>query len=171
MKRGLDRAVVTAIILLLESDVEIVEGRNVSRSDIRRFIFEQLNTLGTRLNAQELRNALYPGEFNDAILEITRNPLFTRIWGIPQYVETNTNDYYENPARQRNKLYSSMMDCQIVLRFFALRSSENIRGSMKEILDRSMQQARNLGRPEAEALKAIYMVLRCLVWVETTSGG
>lgn len=42
VKRGLDRAVVTAIILLLESDVEIVEGKNITQSDIRRFIFERL---------------------------------------------------------------------------------------------------------------------------------
>ncbi len=157
VKRGLDRAVITAIILLLESDVEIVEGRNITRSDIRRFIFERLNTGGTRLNAQELRNAVYPGELNDAIIDLTRDPLFTRIWGIPPYIESNPSEYYENPARQRNRLYSSMMDCQIVLRFFALQSPDNIRGSMKEILDRCMQQGKDLTRADADKLKALYM--------------
>jgi Protein of unknown function DUF262 len=157
VKRGLQRAVITAIVLLLESDADIVEGKNVTQSDIRRFIFERLNTGGTRLNAQELRNAIYPGPFNDEIIEITRDPLFTRIWGIPPYVETDPNEYYENPARQKNKLYASMMDCQIVLRFFALREPKNIRGAMKDILDRSMEICRGLKPEAAKQLKTTYM--------------
>eukprot|EP01036_Dinobryon_divergens_P040432 gene40432-53454_t len=87
IKRGLDRAVMTAIVLLLESDVESVEARNSTKSDIRRFIFDRLNTGGTALNAQELRNAIYPGEFNDLIIRLTRNSLFTALWGIPPYEE------------------------------------------------------------------------------------
>ena len=156
VKRGLDRAVITAIILLLESEAEI-EGKNVTQADIRRFIFERLNTGGTRLNAQELRNAIYPGNFNDTIIEITRESLFTRIWGIPPYVETDPNEYYENPARQKNKLYASMMDCQIVLRFFALRKRGNIRGAMKDILDRSMEDRKRLDAETAKELKSTYM--------------
>lgn len=138
IKRGLDRAVITAIILLLESDVESVQERDKTQADIRRFIFERLNTGGTRLNAQELRNAVYPGKLNDLIIELARDSRFTRIWGIPPYLETDPNEYYENPVRQKNTLYSSMMDCQIVLRFFALRDEQFIRGSMKDILDRTM---------------------------------
>jgi hypothetical protein len=157
IKRGLDRAVVSAIVLLLESDVEQVRGKDVSHSDIRRFIFERLNTAGTRLNAQELRNAIYPGNFNDLILEIARDHLFTKIWDIPGYVESDPNEYYENPKRQKNTLYASMMDCQIVLRFFALRDAENIRGSMKGILDRTMDKHKSMSKEEADQAKSMYL--------------
>lgn len=141
ISRGLKRAVVSAITLLLESDVEEVTGRGISNSDIRRFIFDRLNTGGKPLNAQELRNAIYPGVFNDTVISITRDRLFASIWGIPPYTEADPNDYYENPRRQRNRLYSTMGDCEIVLRYFALRDEEHIRGSMRSILDDCMRRS------------------------------
>ena len=157
IKRGLDRAVVSAIVLLLESDVEQVKSKGDRHSDIRRFIFERLNTGGTRLNAQELRNAIYPSAFNDAVINITRNSLFTSIWDIPSYIESDPNEYYENPKRQRNTLYSTMMDCQIVVRFFALEDESNIRGSMKGILDRAMEDRQGLTQEEADSEAARYI--------------
>lgn len=156
IKRGLDRAGVSAIVLLLESEVENVQGRNITQSDIRRFIFERLNTGGTGLNAQELRNAIYPGPLNDLIIELARDALFTRIWGIPPYQETNPSEYYENPARQKNALYASMGDCQIVLRFFALRDERFIRGAMKAILDDCMDRSRSISTAHASLLGEHY---------------
>lgn len=157
MRRGLDRAAVSAIVLLLESDVESVnerEGGRLTQADIRRFIFERLNTGGTSLNAQELRNAIYPGFLNDTIIELARSSLFTRIWGIPSYTEADPNEYYENPARQKNRLYSTMGDCQIVLRFFALRDERFIRGSMKSILDECLNRGRNCSQSQATQLRS-----------------
>lgn len=155
IKRGLDRAVVSAIVLLLESDVDTASS--VRKTDIRRFIFERLNTGGTRLNAQELRNAIYPGVFNDLIIQIARNKMFTEIWGIPEYIESDPNEYYENPKRQKNTLYSTMLDCQIVLRFFALRKDEEIRGSMKGILDRCMERNIEISQEAAQRLRTRYL--------------
>ncbi|MFC3165306.1 DUF262 domain-containing protein [Ciceribacter thiooxidans] len=139
IKRALERSSVSAIILLLESDTGDVADR-LSMRDIRRFIFDRLNTGGKKLNAQEIRNALNPGPFNQAVINISRSRLFTDIFDIPPYVETDPNDYYENPVRQRNSLYSSMGDCQLVLRYFALKDDTNIRGSMKSMLDRAMER-------------------------------
>ncbi len=157
IKRGLDRAVISAIVLLLESDVETVEGKNVRHSDIRRFIFDRLNTAGTRLNAQELRNAIYPGAFNDMIISAARGALFTAIWGIPAYSETDPSEYYENPKRQKNSLYATMMDCQIVLRFFALRVEDNISGSMKGILDHCMESNAKMTTEQAKLAQEYYL--------------
>lgn len=157
IKRALDRASLSAIVLLLESDSDREAESPFTTTDIRRFIFDRLNTGGTKLNAQEIRNAIYPGHFNKAIVELARNSLFTRIFGIPPYTETNPNDYYENPDRQKNTLYSTMGDCQLVLRYFALRDSANIRGSMKSMLDRAMESRVSISLEDAETLKAEYI--------------
>jgi len=154
VRRALDRASLSAIVLLLESDSEA--GNQFTITDMRRFIFDRLNTGGTKLNAQEIRNAIYPGHFNQAIVELARDDLFTSIFGIPPYKETNPNDYYENPERQKNTLYSTMGDCQLVLRYFALRDPANIRGAMKAMLDRAMETRVKLPSDEVDALKDEY---------------
>jgi hypothetical protein len=157
IKRALDRASLSAIVLLLESDSEGSSESKFSITDIRRFIFDRLNTGGTKLNAQEIRNAIYPGRFNKAIVELAREKIFTDIFGIPPYTEANPNDYYENPVRQKNTLYASMGDCQLVLRYFALRDPGNIRGSMKSMLDRAMESRVSIGEEEAQGLKGEYI--------------
>lgn len=154
IKRALDRSSLSAIVLLLESESGTSQS-NLSMTDIRRFIFDRLNTGGTKLNPQEIRNALNPGELNKIIVELTRYNLFTEVFDIPPYVEANPSDYYENVLRQKNTLYSSMADCQLVLRYFALKDEDNIRGSMKSILDRAME--RNVTEAEALVLKQEYV--------------
>jgi hypothetical protein len=149
IKRALDRASISAIVLLLESETEKTQG-HLTLTDIRRFIFDRLNTGGTKLNPQEIRNALNPGYFNKVIIDLTRFKLFTEVFDIPPYTETDPNEYYENPQRQKNVLYSTMGDCQLVLRYFALRDDDNIRGSMKSMLDRAME--REASEEEGEAL-------------------
>jgi hypothetical protein len=153
IKRALDRASISAIVLLLESEAEKPQG-GLTLTDIRRFIFDRLNTGGTRLNPQEIRNALNPGPFNKAVIELTRFRLFTDVFGIPPYVEADPSEYYENPERQKNILYSTMGDCQLVLRYFALKDDDNIRGSMKSMLDRAME--REATEAEAALLKKEY---------------
>jgi hypothetical protein len=150
VKRALDRASISAIVLLLESETEKTQG-SLTLTDIRRFIFDRLNTGGTKLNPQEIRNALNTGYFNKVIIDLTRFKLFTEVFDIPPYIETDPNEYYENPQRQKNILYSTMGDCQLVLRYFALRDDGNIRGSMKSMLDRAME--RKATEEEGEALK------------------
>lgn len=140
IRRSLDRANISAIVLLLESETDKTQGNRLTLTDIRRFIFDRLNTGGTKLNPQEIRNALSSGRLNKVIIDLTRLPLFTKVFDIPPYVETDPNEYYENPLRQKNVLYSTMGDCQLVLRYFALKDDANIRGSMKAMLDRAMEK-------------------------------
>jgi hypothetical protein len=152
IKRALDRATLSAIVLLLESEPAAGAGA-LSLTDIRRFIFDRLNTGGTRLNHQEIRNAIYPGYFNKSLVNLSRFRLFTDVFEIPPYTEADPNDYYENEQRQKNTLYASMADCQLVLRYFALRDEANIRGSMKAMLDRAMEQRVKISEAETEVLE------------------
>ncbi|WP_263769392.1 DUF262 domain-containing protein [Propionivibrio soli] len=150
IKRALDRASISAIVLLLESETKKTQEQ-ITLTDIRRFIFDRLNTGGIKLNPQEIRNALNTGDFNKVIIDLTRFRLFTKVFDIPPYIESDPNEYYENPQRQKNILYSTMGDCQLVLRYFALRDENNIRGSMKSMLDRAMEL--KITGNEGEALK------------------
>lgn len=152
IKRGLDRASLSAIVLLLESDSEKTAAERLTLTDIRRFIFDRLNTGGTKLNQQEIRNALHPGHFNKMLIDLTRFTEFTRVFDIPPYTEADPNEYYENEERQKNSLYATMGDCQIVLRYFALRDHQNIRGSMKSMLDRTMQEGTKISADVAREL-------------------
>ena len=139
VKRTLDRSSISAIVLLMESESERPAHRSLSLTDIRRLVFDRLNTGGMKLNPQEIRNALNPGHLNKTIIRLSRSPKFTEVFGIPPYSERSEDEYYENPVRQRNSLYSSMRDCELILRYFALKNDENIRGSMKSMLDRAME--------------------------------
>ena len=153
IKRFLDRSSLSAIVLLLESE-PASKTRAFDTSDIRRFIFDRLNTGGTKLNPQEIRNAIYPGAFNKVLVDLSRYRLFTDVFDIPAYIEASLNEYYENESRQKNTLYASMADCQLVLRYFALRDDENIRGSMRSMLDRAMEQRVKMTEDDAASAGA-----------------
>lgn len=157
VKRILDRASISAIVLLMESESEKPAQGRLSKTDIRRLVFDRLNTGGMKLNPQEIRNALNPGPFNETIIRLSRTARFTEVFGIPPYTENDVEGFYENPRRQRNSLYASMRDCELILRYFALKSDENIRGSMKSMLDRAMEA--EFSPEQAAAAEAEYVEL------------
>ena len=152
VKRSLDRASISAVVLLQESQGKIKSISSNRIYELRRFVFERLNTGGKRLTAQEIRNAIYGSEFNRLIVQLSRDPVFTRIWGIPAYVGADPNEYYEDEARQSNSLYKTMGDCQLVLRFFALDNEDHIQGSLKSMLDRCMERNLDTSKADCEAL-------------------
>lgn len=157
VKRSLDRASISAIVLLQESQGKVKKAGSNRVYELRRFVFERLNTGGKRLSAQEIRNAIYGGEFNDLIVNLSRHNLFTKIWGIPPYTSADPNDYYEEEARQRNTLYKTMGDCQLVLRFFALSNDAHIQSSMKSMLDRCMERNIDCTKAQADQLGSRYL--------------
>ena len=138
LQRGLERSSLSAIVLLHETRSDLSDPYLV-----RRLVFERLNTGGRPLNPQEIRNSIFRGPFNDMIVELARNNTFCGVFSIPKYTGTDLNEYYENPERQKNTLYRTMADCQIVLRFFALLTDDHIRGSMRSILDKCMSRNQN----------------------------
>jgi hypothetical protein len=140
LQRGLDRRRLSATVLLLEGTEKVAP----QKSDIRKLVFERLNSGGQHLNAQELRNCLYAGPFNELLIELSRDPLFTELWEIPSYAQ-NVDTHGNIAAVLRdNARYRRMQDCEIVLRFFAFRKRANIKGSVRSMLDRCMEEHLNI---------------------------
>ena len=58
-----------------------------------------------------------------------------------------------SPELRDNPLYKRMVDCELVLRFFAFRKRSNIRGSIRSMLDRCMEEHLKATTAEIEALQ------------------
>lgn len=88
-------------------------------------IFERLNTGGTTLKDQEVRNCVYSGTLNDLILELNEYPGWRKILGKPK---TDT--------RQK--------DVQLILRYMSLfHDSSTYQKPMKDFLSKFMSKHRN----------------------------
>ena len=131
LQRGLNRRRLSATVLLLDRP----STSERQHSDIRALVFDRLNTGGQPLNSQELRHSLFHSPFSKLLMELSQQPAFRRAWDIHDPVEGQ-------------RLYRRMLDCEIVLRFFALRHPRAIRGSLRSMLDRCM--AEHMETPDDE---------------------
>jgi hypothetical protein len=85
-------------------------------------VFERLNTGGTLLKGQEIRNCVYAGRFNDLLIALNEESEWRDIFGKKQ-----------TDNRQR--------DVELILRFFALQHSlQNYTKPMKDFLSTFMKQ-------------------------------
>lgn len=152
LQRGLLRRSLSAVVLLAET-----REAEQDDLDVRRVLFDRLNTGGIKLNPQELRNALYPGSLNKALIELARSKSFTSTWGIPPYVEGEE----QHPSEQllRNVLFASLADAELVLRFFALRAAvaSGAQGSLRSIMDRYMEENVDVNDQVAAVMKAEFI--------------
>lgn len=145
LKRGVNRAKISSNILIADA---FKEDEHID--DIRSLVFQRLNTGGEKLNAQELRNCVFSGSFNDLLIELGSIRTFTDAWGIPPHEEHIRDDGFVGDELKQNNLYKTMNDCHIVLRFFAFQDEEKIVGSVKKILDNCMSESRNLAEDEID---------------------
>jgi hypothetical protein len=152
IQKGLLRRSLPAVVLLAET-----KGVSEDDLDVRTVLFDRLNTGGEKLNPQELRNALFPGLFNKMLIEIARSDEFTAVWGIPSKSADEDKKIPESLAN--NTLFRTMADCELVLRFFAIRETllTNARGSLRRLLDRTMHRHRDDSVAEIAELKSQYM--------------
>lgn len=155
-QRLLYRRTISATILLAESE-------RYDKADIRMILFDRLNTGGTKLNAQELRNAIFPGSFNELIIELSSNNRFREIWGMPD-PDSETNSKIKDQLSQKlrkNKIYRAMVDCELVLRFFAINevtdSKANMSGSMRDLLDKTMRKYQNATTNTIDTMRSTFL--------------
>lgn len=149
IKEGIERRQLSVITLLKES-----AKTNAQEANMKKMVFERLNTGGEKLEQQEVRNALYPGKFNDMCIELSENENFRKLWDIETREEVD--DELEDKDLQNisnNKLYVRMYDVELVLRFFAMRNIENYNMQLSKFLDLYLENANKLDEENLEVLK------------------
>ena len=87
-------------------------------------IFERLNTGGTVLTNQEIRNCVYHGSFTTYLKEINMFPKWRKILG-------------KSEPDRRGK------DIELLVRFFALRDISDYKKPMKDFLSRFLKKNKN----------------------------
>ena len=100
-------------------------------------IFERLNTGGTKLVNQEIRNYVYNGTFSRFLDDVNMLGRWRAILGKPVV----------DPRKR---------DVELILRFFALRDFKNYKGPMKDYLNGFMRQNMDLSDEELVALRGVF---------------
>ena len=125
-RRSLDNAIIHCIII----------SQNYDPNGMF-YIFERLNTTGTSLNSQEIRNAIYHGAFSDLIQELSKNEAWRQLYGKS-----------DNRATEQ----------ELILRFLALYfDSGEYSGVMADFLNNFMLKNMNLDLIPKNEIKNVFL--------------
>lgn len=109
-----------------------------SDSEIRFQVFERLNQGGVPLNAQEVRHCVYRGELNQLLHELVKDKDWQTVFG-------------------RSEPHPRMVDCELVLRFFAIRDAlPAYSPPLKTLLNQFMRDHRHPSQEEIRSLRASF---------------
>lgn len=101
-------------------------------------VFERLNTGGTLLAGQEIRNCLLHGKLNDLLMDVNRNPDWRSIFG----------------AKDAQK---HLRDVELVLRFLALHFAlKQYKKPMKDFMSDFMDEHRNPTEEELRNYREVF---------------
>ena len=127
-RRRLDDSIIHATVIRQDEPTE-------DQSSVY-MIFERLNTGGVNLQPQEIRVALYHGEFVRVLRKLNEHAAWRHLYG----------------TRSRR-----LKDMEMILRFFAfLYHTSSYRRPMKEFLNRYMASNKDLGRQREDELEQIF---------------
>jgi Protein of unknown function DUF262 len=127
------RPTLRAVIILRQSD-----------SDIKFEVFRRLNTGGVALNAQEVRNSVNTGKFNNLLLTLSQDKNLHRLLGIKK--------------REESKIYREMFDVELVLRYFTFRDSwMEFDGGVVRHLDEFMKDNRYMEDDKIQAARSDFL--------------
>jgi hypothetical protein len=101
-------------------------------------VFERLNTGGTLLLPQEIRNAIHHGPFNDLLIELNTNAAWRSVFG-------------------RNAPEKRQRDVELILRFFALMYAQaEYEKPMKDFLNKFMKNHQAADEAERTAYASLF---------------
>jgi len=125
-RRELDNAIIHCIIIS-----ESYDPRGIF------YLFERLNTTGTPLNPQEIRNAIYHGSFSELLQDLSNNETWRELYGKDD-IRANEQEH--------------------ILRFLALHFDlENYSGNMKNFLNQFMLKNKDLDIISENEMKNIFI--------------
>lgn len=137
VRDGIDRRYISSIILLKET-----AATEKQAAELKKIVFERLNSGGVELSSQETRNAIYNGPLNKLCLSLSENEYFKRLWGLPSnpvsFLDQTDEELLENndlPSIIGKKMFEKMEDVELVLRFFAYRQIAEFRAGLNKISD------------------------------------
>lgn len=153
IRDGIDRRYLSSIILLNET-----AATEEKAAFLKKLVFERLNSGGVRLSGQETRNAVYDGPLNDLCLRLSQTPELRIMLGtpgdldpLPPREESTAGDVEDDdsqeatPAREDSegvrvtstgrKMFESMEDVELVLRFFAYRHLDKFSQGLNKIAE------------------------------------
>lgn len=155
VKEGIDRRQLSVITLLKESSKTLIQ-----EEEMKKMVFERLNTGGVTLEDQEIRNALYNGPFNDLCISLSSNNTFRKLWLINpddiDILDDELDNYDDALKYAKNKLYKRMYDVELVLRYFAMRHIDEYSGKLSEFMDLCLRQGNRYTDDQLEILKNIF---------------
>ena len=119
--------------------IRIIEIRKESQVDVKFEIFERLNTGAVQLNAQELRNCIYRGGYNELLKDLSKDKDFQFLLGL-------------------KAPHHRMQDRELILRFFTFFHNTHLKytPSMKHFLNKEMERYTNLSYDEEKELRKIF---------------
>lgn len=100
-------------------------------------VFERLNTGGSLLTNQEVRNCVYHGKLNDLLHELNKYPAWRSIVG-------------------KQAIDSHQKDVELILRFFSLINVDEYEKPLKDHMSKWMKKNRNSSAIEIEKMKDIF---------------
>lgn len=128
VKQGIDRRYISSIILLHET----AKSEDDAEA-LKQMVFDRINSGGEKLTPQEKRNANFNGKLNKLCLSLSEEMALCKTWSIPL---PNPPQHSIHSSRSINKLFKTMQDVELVLRFFAYRQRVTLqRGSLESYLD------------------------------------
>lgn len=149
VQQGIDRRYISSIILLHETAKTPVEA-----DALKQLVFDRINSGGEKLTPQERRNANFDGRMNRLCISLSSNEYLCRLWEIP--LATASGDSIHS-ARSANKLYKTMGDVELVLRFFAYRQRTDLQKySLEAYLDFYLDNANKFSDQLLQSLSELF---------------
>ncbi|MHA6632850.1 GmrSD restriction endonuclease domain-containing protein [Citrobacter farmeri] len=110
-------------------------------------IFHRLNSGGTRLNNQEIRNCIFSGEFNTALKEM------------------NDINEWQKIAGLNTKNSNRFKYIELILRFFSFYDNKDkYKGTLSKFLNSYMKKNRHLGKADIQMKMDLFSRTVGLVW-------
>ena len=150
VKQGIDRRYLSSIILLNETAKTPEQAEQ-----LKQMVFDRINSGGEKLEAQEKRNANHDGNLNRLCITLSENESLCKTWGIPIQDEGSDGIHTERAA---NKLFRTMYDVELVLRFFAYRQKHELHtGSLESYLDRYLENGNYFSQEVLNQLSKLFI--------------